>query len=231
MESISHISRQSAMIRRRARTLLVFSLFTAINTGMAATAKAQTFAEWFKQKKTQKKYLVQQIEALAVYSGYLKKGYRIATNGLGSISGSLKIENGQHTTYYNRLKTVDGEVKNNPMVIDILTWQKNILKRLAVIGQTAGLTREELNYLSDVREAVLKDCDNQINTLQNVLHNGNLEMSDAERLALISQVHAGMLDNYRFTSGFTAQVQIYAGQRRQEQNQTVSTKRFYGINK
>ncbi|MEZ2336421.1 hypothetical protein AB6735_12355 [Mucilaginibacter sp. RCC_168] len=231
MESINHISRQSATIRRRARTLLVFSLFTAISTGMSATGKAQTFAEWFKQKKTQKKYLVQQIGALAVYADYLKKGYRIATNGLGSITGSLKMENGQHTAYYNRLKTVDGEVKNNPMVNDILTWQKDILKRLAVIGRTTGLTREELSYLSGVREAVLKDCDNQINTLQNLLHNGNLEMSDAERITLINKVHACMQDNYRFTAGFTAQVQIYAGQRRQEQGQAALTKRLYGINK
>ena len=38
---------------------------------LATTTQAQTFAEWFKQKKTQKKYLVQQIAALQVYIGCL----------------------------------------------------------------------------------------------------------------------------------------------------------------
>ena len=35
---------------------------------------AQTTAEWFNQKATQKKYLIQQIAALQVYIGYLQKG-------------------------------------------------------------------------------------------------------------------------------------------------------------
>lgn len=46
-------------------------------------AEAQTFDEWFRQKKTQKKYLVQQIAALKVYLGYLKEGYEIAQKGMG----------------------------------------------------------------------------------------------------------------------------------------------------
>ncbi len=37
------------------------------------TLSAQTSAEWLSQKKTQKKYLVQQIAALDVYAGYLSK--------------------------------------------------------------------------------------------------------------------------------------------------------------
>jgi hypothetical protein len=133
MESINHITGHSAKIRRNARALLVFSLFTAISTGMAATAKAQTFAEWFQQNKTQKKYLLRQIAALQVFSGYLKQGYQVATKGLSSISGSLQTENSLHTTYYNRLKTVDPVVKNNDMVKDVMAWQQDILTLLAGI--------------------------------------------------------------------------------------------------
>ncbi len=49
------------------------------------SANAQTWDEWFKQKKTQKKYLVQQIAALRVYLDYLKKGYTVVHNGLNTI--------------------------------------------------------------------------------------------------------------------------------------------------
>ena len=44
----------------------------------ADNLSAQTVAEWFRQKATQRKYLLQQIAALHVYSGYLSKGYSIA---------------------------------------------------------------------------------------------------------------------------------------------------------
>jgi len=230
MESINNTYKRSAIVRRHARSLLVFSLFTAISSGMAATANAQNFAEWFEQGKTQKKYLLQQIAALQVFSGALKQGYLVASKGLGSISGNLKGENSLHATYYNRLKTVDAAVKNNPMVKEILTWQANILKRLANIDQINGMTGNEKKYIVSVRAAVLNDCNDQINTLQNVITDGKLEMSDAERIALLIKIHTAMMDNYRFASGFAAQVNIYATQRIQEQNQAVIEKQLYGIN-
>jgi len=39
-----------------------------------------------------------------------------------------------------------------------------------------------------------------------------------------------MMDNYRFASGFAAQVKIYTIQRQQQQNQTIVEKQLYGIN-
>ena len=50
---------------------------------------AQGLSEWFNQKATQKKYLLQQIAALQVYIGYLQKGYSIAKTGLTTI-GNIK---------------------------------------------------------------------------------------------------------------------------------------------
>ncbi|MFA6245353.1 MAG: hypothetical protein WC615_00340 [Mucilaginibacter sp.] len=230
MESIKEIKARSAGIRQRARSLLVFSLITAISTGMAAKANAQTFAEWFSQKKTQKKYLLQQIAALQVYSGYLKKGYSIASNGLGNISGYLQSENSLHTTYYKRLKTADPVVKNDPMVKAIMSWQQDILERTQEIKQSSGMTSAEKNYLSKVCAAVLADCDQQLNTLQNVISDNKVEMSDAERLTLITKVHAAMQANYKFTSGFSAQVKILAVRREQEQAQLAVSEQVYGIN-
>jgi hypothetical protein len=218
------------VIRRKARYLLVFSLFTAISSGMAVTAQAQTFAEWFAQKKTQKKYLLQQIAALQVFSGYLKKGYQIANNGLGSISGTLKTENGLHSTYYNRMKTASPLVKNNAMIQEIMAWQQDILARLKDISQISSMTAEEKSYLEQVRSAVLKDCDQQLNTLQIVVSDGKIEMSDAERIALVNKIHTAMMENYRFASGFAAQAKLYAIRRQQEQNQVLVTKQIYGIN-
>jgi hypothetical protein len=217
-------------IRKQARVLLTGSLLSAFLTGMATQSQAQTFAEWFSQKKTQKKYLLQQIAALQVYSGYLKHGYNIATNGLGSISAYLKSENTRHDTYYNRLRIMDPVVKNNPMVKEILAWQQDILKRTQEISWCSCMTAAETNYLASVRDAVLKDCDQQLNTLQNVVGDSKLEMSDADRIASVSKIHAAMLANYRFASSFAGQVKILAIRREQEKNQVVVSKRINGIN-
>ncbi|MDB5122373.1 MAG: hypothetical protein JWP94_502 [Mucilaginibacter sp.] len=229
MESIERLKARPAAIRRRTRHLLMFSLFTLITAGMVATAQAQTFAEWFAQKSTQKKYLLQQIAALQVFSGYLKQGYQVATKGMSSISGSLKAENGLHTTYYARMKTTGPEIKNNAMVQDIMTWQQDILSRLQGINNIIGLTTDERNYLANVKAAVLKDCDQQLYTLQNVITDGKMQMSDPERLALLTKVHVVMMNNYRFASGFTAQAKIYGAQRQQELNETATGKQLYGI--
>jgi Tfp pilus assembly protein PilP len=192
--------------------------------------KAQTFAEWFSQKKTQQKYLLQQIAALQMYSTYLKQGYGIATNGLGSISGYLKTENGLHQTYYTRLRTADPVVKKDPMVKEIMAWQQDILKRTQEINQVNGLTTAEKNYLSSVTTTVLKDCDQQLSTLQNIVSDNKVEMSDEEQIALITKVHTAMQSNYQFTSSFAAQIKIVAVRRQQEENQVTVSKKVYGIN-
>jgi len=44
-------------------------LFLLLVVSAGSNLQAQTFAEWFQQKKTQKKYLLQQIAALQVYIG------------------------------------------------------------------------------------------------------------------------------------------------------------------
>src|ERR1700710_1522793 len=106
---------------------------TVAASAFATTVRGQTFAEWFKQKSTQKKYLLQQIAALEVYAGYLKSGYQIAGHGIGSISAYLGSENGLHSAFYQNLKRASPLVKENPQVSEIITWQGDILHNLSIM--------------------------------------------------------------------------------------------------
>jgi hypothetical protein len=128
------------------------------------------------------------------------------------------------------MKTAGLLVKNNAMVKEIMAWQQDILEQLAAISQINGMTREEKSYLEQVRSAVLKDCDQQLNTLQLVISDGTMEMSDADRIALVTRIHTAMMENYRFAAGFTAQAKLYTTRRQQEQNQINVTGQIYGIN-
>lgn len=94
----------------------------------------------------------------------------------------------------------------------------------------ASLSPDEQSYLASVQAAVLKDCDKEISTLQSMLSDGKLQMSDADRLALLNKIHSGMADNYRFSIRFTNQARLFAAQRMREQADIVNSKKLHGIN-
>jgi hypothetical protein len=204
-------------------------VITLVGLLAMTNAQAQTFAEWFSQKKTQKKYLLEQLAALKVYSGYLRQGYQVASGGLGSITGYLKNEYGLHGIYYDRLKNPGPEIRGNYMIREIVTRQQDIVTRLRELNKIPGLTPQEGSYLSKVRTTVLTDCDRQLALLQTVISANQVEMQDADRLKLIAKVHAAMGDNYRFATRFVAQTITMAGQRDRERSQTAMEKRIYGI--
>lgn len=186
------------------------------------SVRAQTFAEWFNQKSTQKKYLYQQIAALQIYGGYLQKGYHIAQNRLGSISGYIGKEYGLHSSYYTHLKTVNAPVKSNPQINDILRWQQDILTQAHQLKTQNGLTDNETLYVSKVCDALLSDCEARLNDLQIILTDQKTEMSDEERIRQIARLHQAMQDNYRFAAGFRAQLQLYV-RNKQQQVRNINT--------
>jgi hypothetical protein len=168
--------------------ITLFFLFVGLGT------QAQTFAEWFHQKKTKEKYIVQQIAALEAYGSVLKAGYNVAHNGLGTISGFNNGEFQLHSAYYTNLKTVSPAVQHNAQVKEILAWQQDINKAF-------GRLKDD-GYYNQVKAAVLKDCNQELTELQTVLTDNSAEMSDADRLKRIGAIHTEMLSNYRFTVGF-----------------------------
>jgi hypothetical protein len=229
MESISLLKHRADEIGRKSKALLTYALMTAAASLMVSQTHAQTFAEWFSQKKTQKKYMLQQIAALQVYSGYLKKGYSIANGGLGYITGSLEEEFGLHSTYYTKLKTVNPVIKNNPQVNDILVWQGDILKSVNNLEKVSYLSHIEKHYVGKVKNALLADCDEQITALQVLLTNGKVEMSDDERISRLNAIHLAMQSNHRFAAGFMGRVTLYSAQKQREINNLNSSKYIFGI--
>jgi hypothetical protein len=228
MESIKEIKFKAGRVQRKSKKLLAFTIMTAAASALATTAKSQTFAEWFQQKSTQKKYLIQQIAALQVYTSYYKTGNNIAHHGLSSITGSLTSENGLHVNYYNHLQTVSPVIKNNKQVADILEWQKDILNRMINLDKTPNLLDGEKKYVLSVKGSLLKDCDAEISELQNVIMDGKVKMNDEERLKHIGVIHIAMQNNYRFASSFADQVKAYGMQKLKEKNNVTIEKKLFG---
>jgi len=164
------------------------------------TAQAQTWDEWFRQKKTQKKYLLDQIAALQANIGYIKQANKIIKDGTGLISsikdGDLKL----HTGYFNSLKSVKSSISNNSMVKAIISMQEEMAasrtKTILKADDSKQFTNTEIialkRRLSDLSTEAEKDLDE----LLLVISDGKVEMTDDQRLKVVNRLYRRMQDKY-----------------------------------
>lgn len=200
---------------------------------LVQTVQAQTWDEWWRQKKTQKKYLLQQIAALKIYIEYSKKGYEIAKGGLDFIGDVKNGEFNLHKGYFNSLKTINPEVAHYSRVAEIMALQTSILKGSSStrkqLRQSGMLTGSQLEYVGGVLDRMLANCGELLDELSLVTTAGKLEMTDDQRLKRIDQIYVQMQDNHRFTEGFGNEARMLSASRRQEQNDIKSNRAIYGF--
>lgn len=195
--------------------------------------KAQTWGEWFNQKKTQKKYLAEQIAALKVYSGYLQKGYAVAKGGLTSISDFKIGELNLHTDFFNALKAVNPKIKNYSKVAEIIAMQLEIIQRYKALktklAQHSSIHAEEAQYIGQVFNRLLNECGRTLDELIRVTTSGELEMKDDERIERIDKLHAGMTSDYTFCKSFSNDALTLAAAREKEEHDLQTGREMNGI--
>lgn len=194
---------------------------------------AQTWAEWFQQKQTQKKYLVEQIAALQVYLGYAKKGYDIASKGIHTISDIKNGEFNLHGIFFNSLKAVNPQIKNVAEVAAIIALQISIVEHfkssIKSYHESQQFNNDELNYIGKVYADLTADCIQDIDQLIAVITDNTFQMTDDERLTQINFIYADMLDKNQFTQSFTNSATLLAQQRTKEQNDISVSQNLYGL--
>jgi hypothetical protein len=116
-------------------------------------SNAQVFNEWFRQKTTQKKYLLQQIAALQVYIGYAKKGYNIVSSGINTIRDIKKGDFNLHSTFFNALKSINPKISRYVKVADIISYQVRIIK---LAKQTLQSIREANQFTAGEWSIIIK---------------------------------------------------------------------------
>lgn len=228
MESMNKAKLKAGQIRQRAGRLLAFAAMTALASAAATGAQAQTFAEWFSQKKTQKKYLLGQIAALQVYIGYAKKGYDIVGSGIHTVRDIKNGEFGLHSAFFGSLKAVSPVIRNNSKVADIIVLQVAISRNFSGIKSNGYLSGGDQAYIATVREKVLADCAKDLEELLLVITSGKVEMTDDERIRRLDRVYAAMRDKSAFTQSFTGQVSTLIVQKEKEHQQNEHLKKIYG---
>jgi len=197
------------------------------------TLSAQTFAEWFRQKATQKKYLLQQIAALQVYIGYVSKGYSIAKKGLNTIQDIKHGDLNLHSSYFTSLVTVNPQIKRYAKVADILALEIDIARQVTQTikdcKNSHQLTSAELAYLQKVFNNLLDDCVKCLDALLNIISDGQLSMKDDERIAAIDTLYDNMADKQIFIRAFSNTAKGLCVQRDIEQKNIIISKKLNGL--
>lgn len=201
--------------------------------GCTASLRAQTFDEWFRQKETQKKYLIQQVAALQVYIELAQKGYAIAKEGLDVIGSFKEGELDLHTGYFNSLKNVNPKIKQYAKVADIMAMQERIVQTCNQtrrrVQQSDVFNGEEKGYIGRVLDRLLDGCSNVLDELLNVATDGKLKMMDNERLERIDMLYQEMMGQYTFSQSFSNETLLLAMSRIKENNETQTVHALYGI--
>lgn len=204
--------------------LFIFS-YTASN--------AQTWSEWFKQKKTQKKYLLEQIAAYQVYLEYAKKGYSIAKDGTKLIGD---IKNGGfdlHHQYFNSLKIVNPQIRDASQSRDIVGMYNAMVKSQTVTIKLVESSRvfnsKEVLAIKEFHSNHLKEAAYCLQEWKLMIADNKLELSDDARILRMEKLHKEMQEKYGFQLQTDAKIRTLAESRIAECKDLENLKKLYGF--
>ena len=200
---------------------------------LMAAAKAQSSGEVLDQKKTQKKYLLQQIAALQVYIQFLQKGYGIAKDGLTLIGDLKDGEFGLHKGYFRSLGSVNPTIRGYNRINEIASLQKLIVNvsrdSYRKARKSGAFTEEELRYIRRVHERLLDDCNHTLDELLAVTADSKLQMTDDGRMSRIDNLYARMQDQYAFLKSFGNETMALAASRTKSEKDTEASRVLNGL--
>ena len=187
---------------------------------------AQKWGEWFKQKKTQKKYLIQQIAALEVYLEYLKEGYDIAKKGLTIVGDIKEGKFDLDLEYIESLSKANPVISGSAKVSGIIAYQRLLMLEFRKLRELTGssdfITRDERIYIADVYASMLRESESTLEELDRVISNSDFEMKDDERIQRLDMLYSDMKDKYMFTRSFSNSTELLISQRAKEQTEIDS---------
>lgn len=209
------------------RSIKCVVIWLCLSVCFAGSVQAQTFAEWFRQKKTQQKYLLDQIAALQMYLGYAKKGYQVVGSGLSTIRDITHGEFGLHELFIAGLKKVSPVVRGDVRIAEIVGLQLSIFKAFGSLTGGDGFRGDHLGYVLEVKAGVLLDCLSDLEELYMVVTSGRTEMSDDARLRRLASVHESMLEKSAFTQSFVGSAMLLLDQQKAEEAMLEKFRRYY----
>ena len=150
--------------------------------------------------------MLKQIAKLEIYIIDLEKGYKIAQEGLTTIGEIKKGEFNLHSLFFSSLESVNPSVAKYSKIAVIISDQLSIISTFKSLIQhlnnSGKMTNAELQYVQAVYSNLSDECTKTLNALIEVTTDGNLEMTDDDRIKRIDGINEDMEDKYAFSQNF-----------------------------
>lgn len=174
------------------------------------------------------------IEKLAQFKSILadmKKGYQILTNGYNTVRNLAQGSFNLHQAFLSSLLTVSPAIKNYVRIADIISTQAAIVSEykqaLNQFKNSGMLNPSELSYLAGVYGNLFDHSLDNLDVLVSILTDGQLRMSDAERLASIDAIDADMHSQLNFQRSFLGRTGVLVAQRQQSTQESQHLQSLY----
>jgi hypothetical protein len=197
--------------------------------GMAATTalKAQAFDV------EQLLLDIQKLSELKQILTDLKQGYQVLDAGYSAVRDVAKGNFNLHQAFLDALLVASPAVKNYQRVADIVNLEASMLgKYQSAWGQfqrSGRLTPGELSLLGQVYGNLLAQAAKGLSDLENILTDGTMRASDAERMAAIDGIYSGMVEKAGFLDQVNNTTALLAMQRAGEEKDVGVMKGLYGL--
>jgi hypothetical protein len=193
----------------------------------------QRFKEWFRQNRTQKQYLLEQIAQLKIYLELTQKGYQIAKQGLATIHQLKNREFNLHKNRLDSLLTVNSSITSLARlqhISDLHGSINQICEKLpAELAQCSGLAEVQKRQVDTALEKLYQDCQVLVGGFLSVIRSGQLSMTDDERIQRIQELYQQFESNYLFAESLRRQVGLLCRQAAVQDGELDNRQIIHGI--
>jgi len=164
------------------------------------TARGQTFAEWWQQKKTRIKRLKQQVAALETLKETVEEGYSQAETAVDSVEVYSDEELTVNKAFVESLKVVKPSFRDAPEVVscyalvDMLV--SNVNNWLAIHSKSPLLSPKEKEVITSDLNLLVIEAHNELNRLSMLTRDAETAIDDGERYEAICEVEVNMRVTY-----------------------------------
>lgn len=186
--------------------------------------QAQTFREWFRQKKTQIAYYTEQIAALKAHNELLVDGYNIVRDGLQVAHDLRKGEFDLHHDYFQSLRSVNALFKTDQTG----KVYANILEECEVVLSLSDrLPIGQQQYVQPVISTLRKKATQTYTDYQRLTTDDQYQLTDDERMQRIDETIAALHEQYAFVNRLYYGLQKMIVQEIREENDAKGLEKIY----
>lgn len=176
---------------------------------------------------------VEKLSQLKQILSQMYQEYTMLQQGYEKIKGLSQGTFSLHKAFLDGLLLVSPAVSSYPKVGDIISKEANLLKDYQAANgyfRSSGLfTSPELDGFSGNYGVFLARGQKDIDELTMVITDGELRMSDAERLSAIDRIDGDMTRQLSLLHSFNNSVALQAAQRARAGNDIGTVRGLYGI--